>query len=218
MRVSPSLIEMGHKIRPIIHVWGRWCTRCQFVKLLVAPLGCITNHQSESPSDLSFRVRQILNSKVILALSNEVPGFCSGFSCECLWGLHLGRTWYRWSRWWSYGLGCLGSQNSNKISICGGIHIEIMLTKYFQCICGSNSRCLICSSCRNILGCCHEPVLWVGNSKERGHHGYELDNVVAKCTNFHNGGVINTIVQWYWNWVEDRNQNLESGHFKRLLV
>ena len=198
---------------------GRWCTRCQFVKLLIVPLGHITDHQGKSPSDLSFRVRQVLNSKVILALSNEVPGFCSGFSCECFWGLHLGRMQYRWSRWWwSYRLGCLGSQNSNEISICGGIHIEIMLTKYFQCICSSNSSQLICPSHRNVLGCCHEPVLWVGDSKERGHCGYELDNIVMKCANFHDGGIVDIIVQQYWNRVEDRDRNLESSHFKRLLV
>ena len=195
MRISPSLIEMGHKIRPIIHVWGRWCTRCQFIKLLIAPLSCITDHQGKSPSNLSFRVRQVLNGKVILALLNEVPGFCSGFSPEYLQGLHLRRMWYRWSRWWwSYRLGCLGSQNSNEVSICGGVHIEIMLTKYFQCICGSNSGQLICPSCRSVLGCHCKPVLWVGNSKEGGHHSYESDNVVTKCTNFHDGGIIDIIV------------------------
>ena len=90
MRIHPSFIEMGHKIGPIIHVWGRSHTGCQFVKLLIVPLGCVTDHQGKSPSDLSLSVRHVLDGKVILALPNEMPGFCGGFPCECLGDFILG--------------------------------------------------------------------------------------------------------------------------------
>ena len=44
MRIGPSFVEVGHEIGPIVHVGGCWCARHQLVKLLISPLGGITNH------------------------------------------------------------------------------------------------------------------------------------------------------------------------------
>ena len=213
MRISPSFVEVGHKIRPIIHVWGRWRTGHQFVKLLIVPLGCVTDHQGKGPSDLCLSVRHVLDGKVILALPNKVPGFCGGFPCECLWGLHLGGMQYRCSRWWDYWLSCLGHQDSDEISISGGIHIEIVLTKQLQCVCGSHSSCYVSSRHWSILGCSHKPMLGVCNSEEQGHCSHEMDNVVVICDYFHNGGFISIVIYWYGEQVKNRNWDLESSHF-----